>query len=223
MDAVEPERVPNHVELFDERLDDPERIVFGEVGLATADLVVEDDSPASRFCECLQGLEIVMCRPGATVQQDDGQLSVRLVVADNAVPRPVAAEGNKALVRVHGVTLTHRSHERMKSCPNCCRHCTEVTANRSKSSLRAILSSTSSRRQRWEGTSACVTCWMMIQPARTPSATTAFTHLAWPASSATRMPHGSCSSVAQTRMRSRETSTFKRPRSMPRPQRRART
>src|SRR2546421_2965645 len=198
MDAVEPERAPNHVEFFDERLDDPERIVLRQVGLAAADLVVEDDSPASRFCEGLQRLEIIVCRPGATVEEDDGQLSVRLVVADNAVPRPVAAEGNKALVRVHGVTLTHRSHERMKGCPNCCRRCIEVTANRSRSSLRPILSSTSSRRQRWEGPSACVTCWTMIQPARTPSATTAFTHLAWPASSATRMPHGSCSNAAQT-------------------------
>ena len=66
MDAVEPERAPNHVELFDERLDHPERIVFGQVGLATADLVVEDD-PAARLGECLQRLEIVMCSPGPTV------------------------------------------------------------------------------------------------------------------------------------------------------------
>src|SRR5438128_1386312 len=91
MDAVEPERAPNHVELFDERLDDPERIVFRQVGLATADLVVEDNSPASRFRECLQRLEIIVCRSGATVQEDDGQLSVRLVVADNAGPRAGAA------------------------------------------------------------------------------------------------------------------------------------
>src|SRR5712664_2991311 len=83
MDVVEPEHAANHVELFDERLDDPERIVFRQVGLATADLVVEDDSPASRFRECLQRLEIIVCRPGTTVQENDGQLPFRLFVADN--------------------------------------------------------------------------------------------------------------------------------------------
>ncbi len=58
MDPVEPELAPNHVELVDERLDYPERIVIGQVGLATADLVVEKDLPAPDFRECLERLEI---------------------------------------------------------------------------------------------------------------------------------------------------------------------
>ncbi len=76
MDAVEAELAADDVELFDKRLDHPERLVVGQVGLATAELVVEDNPPASDLGECLQRLEIVMCRPGATVQEDDGQLSL---------------------------------------------------------------------------------------------------------------------------------------------------
>ncbi len=67
MDPVEPELAPDHVELVDERLDDPERIVIGQVGLATADLVVEEDLPASDFRKCLERLEIVVRSAGATV------------------------------------------------------------------------------------------------------------------------------------------------------------
>src|SRR5712691_2847243 len=210
MDTVEPELAADHVEFFDERLDHPERLVVGQVGLATSELVVEDNPPA-RIGERLQRLEIVMCRPGATVQEDDGQLPLRpLVAVDNAVPGAVAAEGNEALVRVHRVRLTHQVTRGGSRCPTCCKRCTEGRKNRLRSSLPSIPSSTSSRRRRSGGLTDCASCSTRIRRVRTRSATTAFTRSGSRVSSATSKRRVYCSNAARTSTHSRRTSTCRR-------------
>src|SRR5437879_978682 len=101
MEAVEPEVLADDPELLDKGLDRPQRRVVREVGLSTAELVVEDRPPAG-LGHPLEGLEVVVGGARATVKQEQRQLPLLLSVADDPVPGLVAAERDVPFGAVHG-------------------------------------------------------------------------------------------------------------------------
>ncbi len=97
MDAVEPERVTHRREFVYEEADAPERRIIQPLGIATPELVVQDDrAPGLR--QRLQRLKVIVWHPGTAVQYEQRDRSRRRAgeVADDAVPRPETTERNDA-------------------------------------------------------------------------------------------------------------------------------
>ena len=105
MQPVEAEMPTDDAQLLDERLDRPQGRVVREVGLSTADLVVEDHAPPA-LGHRLERLEVVMRPARSPVQAEERQLSLILRFADDPVPRPVLAERDVALGPLHLSVLT---------------------------------------------------------------------------------------------------------------------
>jgi hypothetical protein len=68
VDAVESESLADGRHLFDEAADLPEGGVIGDVGAAAAELIVKDHRAI--VCEDLQGLEVVVARARAAVEDE---------------------------------------------------------------------------------------------------------------------------------------------------------
>src|SRR5205823_8382683 len=71
------------------------RRVVRKIGPAAAELVVEDRPPPCRG-HPLERLEVVVRAARAAVQAEERQLAGLLALADDAIPRPVAAERDEA-------------------------------------------------------------------------------------------------------------------------------
>ena len=72
------------LELVDEAVGPPERRVVGSVGVAAAQLVVEDDAAVGP-CKALEGLQVEAAATWASVQEDERALAVaQQAVADDS-------------------------------------------------------------------------------------------------------------------------------------------
>jgi hypothetical protein len=80
VDPVEAERLPDRPKLVHEELDRPEVRIVGPVGVATPELVVDDEPPAL-LDEPLERLEVVVRGARAAVETDQGNPALRPEVA----------------------------------------------------------------------------------------------------------------------------------------------
>ena len=93
VDPVEPLLGPDRRHLVAEQLEIP-LDAAGTVGRSAAELVVDDNGAV--ICQALERAEVVVCRTGPAVQREQ-RYAPSIAVADNAIPRPVAAERDVAL------------------------------------------------------------------------------------------------------------------------------
>src|SRR5204863_2339657 len=94
VNALEPELLPDDVDFLAKDADVPFD-VLGTVGVAAADLVVEDDRPfvGKPFERC----EVVVSRAGPAVQGEQRRRR-GVAVADDAVPGAIPAEVDVSLL-----------------------------------------------------------------------------------------------------------------------------
>src|SRR6266545_7525131 len=97
VNPLEPELVAHGSHLLAEDLDAP-LDALRPIRLAAADLVVEHDRPF--VCKLLERREVVVRRPRSAVQREQRRHG-RIEIADEAVPRPIAAEIDVSLARLY--------------------------------------------------------------------------------------------------------------------------
>ena len=85
MHVVQSESRTDLGQFLHETVDDPQRVVVGTVGLAAAELVVEDDAAMVR--QCLQRLQVMVCGAGTAVQAQQRRARAP---ANVVIPDPTA-------------------------------------------------------------------------------------------------------------------------------------
>src|SRR3712207_1893782 len=96
MDVVDSQLLTYCGKLFQEELDAPQRRVVRLIGVATPQLVVEDDR-APTTCKLLKGMKVVSRYPGTAMEYKERDLSRLWLgeVSNDAVPNAETSKGDE--------------------------------------------------------------------------------------------------------------------------------